>query len=454
MPQIPATVTVAAEGAALPPVAARLLADILAKGRTGWEGSPPEINTLVRLGRVVPLEDGIFYAKETYDLLARELLAYRLNTLHNLHYYLLLMAAMREAASGKNFLLRVKDVPAVLDGLRAWNDDEGNPLFGRLDLTRVGMSGHSFGAVTTQAVSGQSLPVGGSPLTEPRIKAAIAFSPSRPRRGRRGARIVSVRKIVIMGAAGRDFHNFNVVFRDRDDVRVTAFTATQIPDIAGRRYPAALAGPRYPDGIPVYGEERIEELAAAEGFDEAVFSYSDVSHQHVMEQASRIVALGADFRLLGAEAAMLRSRRPVVAVCAVRTGCGKSQTARKVAAIMKALGRRPVVVRHPMPYGDLAAQRVQRFATLEDMRRQRCTIEEMEEYEPHIEEGLTVFAGVDYAAILAAAEAEGDEALVDIEEAEDIPADDDETFLEEEEEEGGDVTNIIGGPVAEGEEEV
>ena len=224
---------------------------------------------------------------------------------------------------------------------------------------------------------------------------------------------MSVRKIVIMGAAGRDFHNFNVVFRGRDDVRVTAFTATQIPDIAGRRYPAALAGPRYPDGIPILGEERIEELAAAEGFDEAVFSYSDVSHQHVMEQASRIVALGADFRLLGAEAAMLRSRRPVVAVCAVRTGCGKSQTARRVAAILKTLGRRPVVVRHPMPYGDLVAQRVQRFATLEDMRRQRCTIEEMEEYEPHIEEGLTVFAGVDYAAILAAAEAEGDVILWD-----------------------------------------
>jgi predicted GTPase len=216
-----------------------------------------------------------------------------------------------------------------------------------------------------------------------------------------------------MGAAGRDFHNFNTVFRDRDDVRVVAFTATQIPDIAGRRYPAALAGPRYPDGIPIVEEERLEELAAAGRIDEAVFSYSDVSHQHVMEQASRIVALGADFRLLGAEAAMLRARRPVVAVCAVRTGCGKSQTTRRVAAVLKALGRRPVVVRHPMPYGDLAAQRVQRFATLEDMRRQRCTIEEMEEYEPHIEEGLTVFAGVDYAAILTAAESEGDVILWD-----------------------------------------
>ncbi len=224
---------------------------------------------------------------------------------------------------------------------------------------------------------------------------------------------MSVRRVVIMGAAGRDFHNFNVVFRDRDDARVVAFTATQIPDIAGRRYPSVLAGPRYPEGIPIVGEERLEELAEAGGFDEAVFSYSDVSHQHVMEQASRIIALGADFRLLGADVTMLRSSRPVVAVCAVRTGSGKSQTSRRVAGALKTLGRKPVVVRHPMPYGDLAAQRVQRFATLDDMRRQRCTIEEMEEYEPHIDEGLTVFAGVDYAAILAAAEAEGDVVLWD-----------------------------------------
>jgi predicted GTPase len=216
-----------------------------------------------------------------------------------------------------------------------------------------------------------------------------------------------------MGAAGRDFHNFNTVFRDRDDVRVVAFTATQIPDIAGRRYPAVLAGPRYPDGIPIVAEERLEELAADAGFDEAVFSYSDVSHQHVMEQASRVVALGADFRLLGADATMLRSSRPVVAVCAVRTGCGKSQTTRRVAAVLQDLGRRPVVVRHPMPYGDLAAQRVQRFATLGDLRRHNCTIEEREEYEPHLEQGLAVFAGVDYAAILAAAEAEGDVVLWD-----------------------------------------
>lgn len=224
---------------------------------------------------------------------------------------------------------------------------------------------------------------------------------------------MSVRTVVIMGAAGRDFHNFNVVFRDRDDVRVAAFTATQIPDIAGRRYPPQLAGPRYPAGIPIVEEERLEELHAAERFDEAVFSYSDASHQHVMEQASRIVALGADFRLLGADAAMLRSRLPVVAVCAVRTGCGKSQTTRRIARVLKDLGRRPVVVRHPMPYGDLAGQRVQRFATPEDLLRQRCTIEEREEYEPHLEEGLVVFAGVDYEAILAAAESEGDVVLWD-----------------------------------------
>jgi len=185
---------------------------------------------------------------------------------------------------------------------------------------------------------------------------------------------MSARRIVIMGAAGRDFHNFNVVFRDRDDARVVAFTATQIPDIADRRYPAVLAGPRYPDGIPIVAEERLEELAASGGFDEAVFSYSDVSHQHVMEQASRILALGADFRLLGADPTMLRSKHPVVAVCAVRTGSGKSQTTRRVAGALKEIGRRPVVVRHPMPYGELAAQRVQRFATLEDMRRQRCTL--------------------------------------------------------------------------------
>jgi predicted GTPase len=224
---------------------------------------------------------------------------------------------------------------------------------------------------------------------------------------------MSRRTIIIMGAAGRDFHNFNVLYRGRSDVRVAAFTATQIPDIAGRRYPAELAGPHYPGGIPIVAEADIEKLHAAERIDEAVFSYSDVSHQHVMEQASRLVALGADFRLLGADQTMLASRVPVVAVCAVRTGSGKSQTTRRIARILKNMGRRPVVVRHPMPYGDLSAQKVQRFQTLEDMRAQKCTIEEMEEYEPHITEGFTVYAGVDYEAILRKAEAEGDVILWD-----------------------------------------
>jgi predicted GTPase len=224
---------------------------------------------------------------------------------------------------------------------------------------------------------------------------------------------MSRRTIIIMGAAGRDFHNFNVVYRGRKDVRVAAFTATQIPDIAGRRYPPDLAGPLYPEGIPIVAESEIERLHAASRIDEAVFSYSDVSHQHVMEQASRLVALGADFRLLGVDQTMLSARVPVVAVCAVRTGSGKSQTTRRVARILKSMGRKPVVVRHPMPYGNLSEQKVQRFQTVEDMRRHKCTIEEMEEYEPHIDEGFTVFAGVDYEAVLRQAEAEGDVVLWD-----------------------------------------
>jgi predicted GTPase len=222
-----------------------------------------------------------------------------------------------------------------------------------------------------------------------------------------------MRNIIIMGAAGRDFHNFNCVFRDDPKVRVVAFSATQIPDIAGRRYPPDLAGQRYPEGIPIVAESAIEELFAREKIDEAVFSYSDVSHQHVMEQASRIIALGADFRLLAAAPTMLKSQVPVVAVCAVRTGSGKSQTTRRVAAILKKMGKRPVVVRHPMPYGDLSEQKVQRFATLADMKRHKCTIEEMEEYEPHIDEGFVVFAGVDYEAILREAEKESDVVLWD-----------------------------------------
>jgi predicted GTPase len=222
-----------------------------------------------------------------------------------------------------------------------------------------------------------------------------------------------MKNIVIMGAAGRDFHNFNCVYRDDPDVRVVAFTATQIPDIAGRRYPPDLAGKLYPQGIPIVAESSLEELFHQQQVDEAVFSYSDVSHQHVMEQASRVVALGGDFTLLGARQTMLESKLPVVAVCAVRTGSGKSQTTRKVARLLKEMGKKPVVVRHPMPYGDLSAQRVQRFATVADMKAHKCTIEEMEEYEPHIDEGFVVYAGVDYADILRKAEAEGDVILWD-----------------------------------------
>ncbi len=221
------------------------------------------------------------------------------------------------------------------------------------------------------------------------------------------------KNVVIMGAAGRDFHNFNCVFRDDPSVRVVAFTATQIPDIADRRYPPDLAGVLYPQGIPIVAESQLEELFKGQKIDEAVFSYSDVSHQYVMEQASRVVALGADFTLLGAAPTMIKSNKPVVAVCAVRTGSGKSQTTRRVAQILKGMGKKPVIVRHPMPYGDLSEQKVQRFATLEDMRLNKCTIEEMEEYEPHIDEGFVVYAGVDYAAILQQAERECDTILWD-----------------------------------------
>ncbi len=222
-----------------------------------------------------------------------------------------------------------------------------------------------------------------------------------------------VKNVVIMGAAGRDFHNFNCLFRDDGAVNVVAFTATQIPDIAGRRYPPDLAGRRYPKGIPITAEADLDELFRGNRIDEAVFSYSDASHQHVMEQASRVIALGGDFRLLSARSTMLKAKVPVVAVCAVRTGSGKSQTTRYVAGILKAMGRKPVVIRHPMPYGNLSEQAVQRFATLDDMKRHRCTIEEMEEYEPHIDQGFVVYAGVDYAAILAKAQAEADTILWD-----------------------------------------
>jgi predicted GTPase len=224
---------------------------------------------------------------------------------------------------------------------------------------------------------------------------------------------MAIQRILIMGAAGRDFHDFNVAYRDNPAYRVVAFTATQIPGIAERRYPAELAGQGYPDGIPIHPEAELEELIRTEAVDTVVFAYSDVSHETVMHAASRVLAAGADFALLGPDRTMLASWRPVIAVGATRTGCGKSQTTRYLAELIAADGLVPVVVRHPMPYGDLAAQRVQRFATLEDLERHHTTIEEREEYEPHIEAGRVVYAGVDYEAILRAAEEEADVILWD-----------------------------------------
>ncbi|MGC8722807.1 MAG: cyclic 2,3-diphosphoglycerate synthase [Acidobacteriota bacterium] len=214
--------------------------------------------------------------------------------------------------------------------------------------------------------------------------------------------------VLIMGAAGRDFHNFNVFFRGNNSYRVVAFTATQIPDIAGRKYPAALAGEGYPEGIPIYDEKEMPELIRKEKVDLVVFAYSDVSHETVMHKASTAIAAGADFMMMGADHTMISSSKPVVSICAVRTGCGKSQTTRRVCEILKAAGKRVVAIRHPMPYGDLVAQRVQRFATLQDLDKHHCTIEEREEYEPHIQRGVVVYAGVDYEAILREAEREAD----------------------------------------------
>ncbi|MGB9408292.1 MAG: cyclic 2,3-diphosphoglycerate synthase [Terracidiphilus sp.] len=222
-----------------------------------------------------------------------------------------------------------------------------------------------------------------------------------------------MKKVLILGAAGRDFHNFNVVFRDNSDFQVIAFTAAQIPDIAGRRYPAELAGRLYPEGIPIFEEKDMEALIARHQIDAVVFSYSDVSHQTLMHVASRAVAADVDFWLLGTKQTQIKSTVPVVSVCAVRTGCGKSQTSRMVASTLRKLGRKPVVIRHPMPYGDLAVQAVQRFATLEDLDLQKCTIEEREEYEPHIMEGTVVYAGIDYERIIRQAEKEADVILWD-----------------------------------------
>jgi predicted GTPase len=223
----------------------------------------------------------------------------------------------------------------------------------------------------------------------------------------------SPRRVVIMGAAGRDFHNFNVVFRDDPAYTVVAFTAAQIPNIEGRRYPAELAGELYPAGIPIRAEDELAEIIRRERVDEVVFAYSDVTHQYVMNRASSALAEGADFRLLGPAATMLRAQVPVVAITAVRTGAGKSQTTRRVAEILTGRGLRVVVVRHPMPYGRLAEQRVQRFASAADLELHDCTIEEREEYEPHLERGNVVYAGIDYAAILERAEAEADVLLWD-----------------------------------------
>ncbi len=220
-------------------------------------------------------------------------------------------------------------------------------------------------------------------------------------------------RIIIMGAAGRDFHNFNTVFRDDPQAQVVAFTATQIPNIEGRRYPKELAGSRYPEGIPIHSEADLPRLVEELRADQVVFAYSDVSHETVMHKASLVLACGADFRLVGPKASMLKAKVPVVSVCAVRTGAGKSQTSRRVARILRGKGRRVVAIRHPMPYGDLVRQRVQRFATLDDLDRHHCTIEEREEYEPHIAAGGVIYSGVDYGAILAQAEQEADVVLWD-----------------------------------------
>ncbi|MFO7321373.1 MAG: cyclic 2,3-diphosphoglycerate synthase [Chloroflexota bacterium] len=215
-------------------------------------------------------------------------------------------------------------------------------------------------------------------------------------------------KVIIMGAGGRDFHNFNLYYRDNERYEVVAFTATQIPGIENRVYPAELAGSLYPRGIPICSENELESLIREHKIDEVVFAYSDVSHEYVMHKASQVLALGADFKLLGPAHTQLKSRRPVISVCASRTGSGKSQTSRAVVQALKAMGQRVVVIRHPMPYGNLYRQQIQRFADFDDLDEHETTIEEREEYEPHLEQGAIVYAGVDYAAILAQAEEEAD----------------------------------------------
>lgn len=220
-------------------------------------------------------------------------------------------------------------------------------------------------------------------------------------------------KTLIMGAAGRDFHNFNVFYRDNKDYEVVAFTATQIPNIDGRKYPAELAGSLYPKGIPIYPETDLVDLIKKLKVQQVVFAYSDVPHEVVMHKASTVLAAGADFRLMGVEATQVKSVKPVVSVCAVRTGSGKSQTTRRVSHILRGMGYKVAAIRHPMPYGDLVKQKVQRFATYADLDKHECTIEEREEYEPHIDNGVIVYAGVDYEAILREAEKEVDIVLWD-----------------------------------------
>ena len=215
---------------------------------------------------------------------------------------------------------------------------------------------------------------------------------------------MSPRKIIIIGAAGRDFHNFNVFYRDNPAYKVVAFTAAQIPDIADRKYPASLAGELYPDGIPVYEQKELERIIKELDADECVFSYSDVPYSYVMSLGAKVNAAGAAFTMLGHKNTTLKSTKPVIAVCAVRTGCGKSQTSRRIAEVLMAKGLKVIAIRHPMPYGDLEAQKVQRFANIDDLKKHNCTIEEMEEYEPHIARGNVIYAGVDYEAILRAAE--------------------------------------------------
>lgn len=216
------------------------------------------------------------------------------------------------------------------------------------------------------------------------------------------------RRVIIQGAAGRDFHNFNTFFRNNERYEVVAFTATQIPDIVGRKYPAELAGDLYPEGIPIYDEKELPELIKKFDVDEVIFSYSDVTHEYVMHKGALVNAAGADFSMLGTKNTMIKTEKPVITVCAVRTGCGKSQTSRKIAKVLSEAGKKVVSIRHPMPYGDLAKQAVQRFASYDDLDKHECTIEEREEYEPYIDLGLVIYAGVDYKAILDEAEQETD----------------------------------------------